>query len=172
MYKLTARQLLFTRTSTLLADYADSVTTLLRQTVLNVQQQSDKLRAELEEGHEHYIEILAKYCAANERAEQLQAQLSAFRDVMRPFAKSVPFNQAALTAERMQARKWMEDTAPLVKEWLSRKLAESKQEALRDLCEYGKHACLPNRPYLWVSEIEASASALDPQAGEPKPPEG
>ena len=48
--------------------------TLYRQTILNQAKTNDKLRAELKEGHEHYIEILAKYCAANERAEKAEAE--------------------------------------------------------------------------------------------------
>jgi hypothetical protein len=251
-----------------LVDYADSVTTLLRQTVLNVQQQSDKLRAELEEGHEHYIEILAKYCAANERAEQLRerlhkqnasinlllhicddpgrdfkgslfrlaeeqeqradkaeaenerlqaqlahrddlalreqesylratakltkllevkaAQLARMREALQDVSSLVEFyaekemkapanNQEAVmdTLDKLRKfRKALSSTTSSA-EWLERKLAEAKQEALNDAAGEIEERTADWEEGSQIGEwLRARADALDPQAGEPKPPEG
>lgn len=67
--------------------------------------------------------------------EKLLAQLATFRDAMRPFAKARPFAEIDMIAERKVARKWMDDTAPLVKKWLERKLRAAKAEALREAAD-------------------------------------
>jgi hypothetical protein len=128
---------------------APAQTALYRQTILNQAKTSDKLRAELEEGHEHYAEILAKYCAANERAERLQAQLATAenaRDIEIAFRHSAEAQLAqvreALATVRKSATQhsqydsWLAGICDEVlssttasTDWLSRKLAEAKQEA-------------------------------------------
>jgi uncharacterized coiled-coil DUF342 family protein len=193
--------------------------------VLNVQQQSDKLRAELKEGHEHYIEILAKYCAANERAEKLQAQLPQMRDLtQRAFDVTTKVNKEGgliywatwqQEAEKVldsispnaewlkqQRAKWIGDllhvithaldfepSGPNVPEQIvqhildlrkqfNRSTEESeqhdrkvKQEALREAAD-SKDGPFFGSDGTWRRFLRASADALDPQAGGPKPPEG
>ena len=191
-----------------LVDYADSVTALLRQTVLNVQQQSDKLRADLEEGHEHYIEILAKYCAANERAEQLRERLHKqnasinlllhicgdpgrnFKDSLFRLAEEQEQRADKAEAENKQLQAQLAqmqqqaahrdgitddyscycETCRLGRkstpsaEWLSRKLAEAKQEALNDAAGEIEERTADWEEGSQIGEWLRARAALDPQA--------